>query len=75
MVVGVVPAVNAMMSLLITGHRPTAPPRKWRSEAKQVRHVPILVETEDTVGHTRLLTGGSYNVPINYSWSVTYSDR
>ena len=64
-----------MMRLLITGHRPTAPPRKWRSEAKQVRHVPILVETEDTVGHTRLLTGGSYNVPINYSWSVTYSDR
>ena len=62
-----------MMRLLITG-RPTAPPRKWRSEVKQVRHVPILVETEET-GHTRLLTGGNYNIPINYSWSVTYSDR
>ena len=63
-----------MMRLLITG-RPTAPPRKWRSEVKQVRHVPILVESEDTAGESRLLTGGSYNVPITYTWSVSYSDR
>ena len=40
-----------------------------------MRHVPIKVETEDTLGETRLVTGGTYNVPINYSWSVSYSDR
>ena len=62
-----------MMRLLITG-RPTAPPRKWKREVKQVRHVPILVETENS-GQSRLLTGGSYNIPINYSWSVSFSDR
>ena len=26
-------------------------------------------------GTTRLITRGSINVPIHYSWSIVYSDR
>ena len=63
--------------------RPTAPPRKWRSDVlrQQVRHVPIVVEAEESeeevtyTGQTRLVTGGPVNIPIHYSWSIVYSDR
>ena len=48
-----------------------------------VRHIPIVMEEAESdseaasqhSGTTRLITRGSINVPINYSWSIVYSDR
>ena len=53
---------------------------KQVKQVKQVRHVPILVEgrQEEEVtytGQTKLVTGGLVNIPIDYSWSIVYSDR
>ena len=54
-----------------------------------VRHIPIVIEASDNddsdfsdvtgggqaSGHTRLVTRGPVTVPINYSWSIVYTDR
>ena len=40
-----------------------------------------MVETEESeeemtyTGQTKLVTRGPVNIPINYSWSIVYSDR
>lgn len=55
-----------------------------------VRHIPIVIEddheaghesdedsevTSQYSGHTKLITRGTRNVPIDYSWSILISDR
>ena len=52
-----------------------------------MRHIPIVIEASDNEsdddsevtsqysGHTRLITRGTRNVPIDYSWSILISDR
>ena len=67
------------------GHRP--PPSSARVPGP-VRHIPIVIEAEDNdhsdddsevtsqySGHTKLITRGTRNVPIDYSWSILISDR
>ena len=66
------------------GHRP---PSSARGPGP-VRHIPIVIEAEDDEesdddsevtsqysGHTKLITRGTRNVPIDYSWSILISDR
>ena len=66
------------------GHRPPSSARV----PGPVRHIPIVIEAEDDdysdddsevtsqySGHTKLITRGTRNVPIDYSWSILISDR
>lgn len=68
------------------GHRP---PSSVRTPGP-VRHIPIVIEddheaghesddesevTSQYSGHTKLITRGTRNVPIDYSWSILISDR
>ena len=58
-----------------------------RASSGPVRHIPIVIEASDDEsddesevtsqysGHTRLITRGTRNVPIDYSWSILISDR
>ena len=64
-----------------SGHGHSLEPRAKGSAKLLVRHIPIVVEAEESegevtyTGQTRLVTGGPVNIPIHYSWSIVYSDR
>ena len=67
------------------GHRSSS--SSSRASSGPVRHIPIVIEASDNEsdddsevtsqysGHTRLITRGTHNVPIDYSWSILISDR
>ena len=67
------------------GHRSSS---SSSSSLGPVRHIPIVIEASDEnesddesevtsqySGQTKLITRGTRNVPIDYSWSILISDR